>query len=329
MDKLVKKIIAKAITCKKKKVVFPEVTDKRILQACKKIHRKKISECILIGQEKKILPLLKKYNIPRSAVTIIDQLTEKNREHYAKKLYKIRKKKGMTPDQALKLMDDPLYYGCMMVHENDADGLIAGATWPTSKTLLPAFQIINEKHHRISSSFIMVIEGRYYVFADCAVNPSPTPLELACIAECSAETYSTLVGPKPKVAMLAFSTKGSSNRPEIEPIRQATKIAKRKWPKLVIDGEIQLDAAIIPFIAKVKGAYDTLKGQANVLIFPNLNCGNIAYKLIERLAHAQAVGPIMQGLEKPINDLSRGCSANDIMIVTAITVLQANKVRMR
>jgi len=267
-------------------------------------------------------------------IQIIKPKDSEKLKEYAESYYQLRKNKGVSSDEAYQLLENPLYFGALMVYHDDADGLVAGSINATGDVFRPALQTIKTAPgiNIVSSSFVMVIPDCPYgekgvmVFADCALNPELNAEQLADVAIASAATGKALVGFEPKVAMLSFSTKGSGKHPLVDKIIEATKIAKEKKPELLIDGELQADAALIPSIGERKAPDSKIAGKANVLIFPDLHSGNIAYKLIERLAKAEAIGPISQGMRKPVNDLSRGCSAEDIVNVVAITVLQAGEV---
>lgn len=310
-----------------KTIVFPESTEERTLKAVSIILKEKISNVILVGDSRQIAAKLIKLKINLSShigktLKIIDN--NENIYEYSLKLYELRKDKGMTVEQAKKLLqDEPIYYGAMLLKLGKADGMISGAIHPTAHTLRPAFQIIKAKKKLASGCFIMDTSLGNFIFADCGVNIMPDAEELAEIAVHSAESYRQLIGGTPKVAMLSFSTKGSAEHEILEKIRKAVQIAKKINPKLTVDGEMQLDAAIVPEVAKMKCPDSRIKGNANVLVFPDLNAGNIGYKLVERFGKARAVGPIVQGLNKPVNDLSRGCSVQDIVDMAAVTVLQA------
>lgn len=314
MERLIARVIKKAKT-EPKTIVFPEGNDARILQAAKKIVAMKIANPIILGKAK-----LSKN------IKVIDITKSEDKERYAKIMYKVRKSKGWSLAKCKKLINDPNYFGIMMVYCGDADGMISGAAHTTASTLRPALQIIKtkEQYHHVSGLFIMVIDGKILFFADCAVNIDPTAEELAEIAVDSVISAKEF-GLKPRVAMLSFSTHGSAKHPSVDKVRKATKLVKKRFPKIKIDGELQVDAAIVPTVCRSKAPKCELKGYANVLIFPDLNSGNISYKLVERLGHAQAIGPIIQGLKKPVNDLSEGCSVDDIVKLTAFTVVEAQK----
>lgn len=312
----------------KKIIILPETMDSRILAAAKIILKENIANIILIGNEKEIIS---KESYLKNAI-IIDPKTNKLTEEYINKLVELRKHKGMTKAIATKVLsEDYMYYACMLVLDGKADGIVSGACHSSSNTLRPALELIKTEPNikLVSSFFIMDIPNCNYgnnglfVFADCGLNQNPDEEELAYIAYNSAQTYQDLIGDTPYVAMLSHSTKGSANHPDIDKVVTATKIANKNYREYKIDGEFQLDTAIIPEIAKIKGATSEVAGRANVLIFPNLDSGNIGYKLVERFAHAKAYGPLTQGMAKPVNDLSRGCSIDDIVGVIAITAVQA------
>lgn len=326
MKDLLKKIKIEAKN-NPKRIVFPEGNEPRTINAIKIILRDKIAKVILLGNINDIKKRLKKIKINPDNLTIIEPLKSDRLGHYAEEFYRLRRHKGITLEDAKRIIKDNIYFGTMMVHLNEADGFVCGAVHTTAETIRPALQIIKtkEKYHKVSGLFLMKLKGKIYLFADCAININPTAEELAMIAMDSANT-SIEFGIKPRIAMLSFSTHESATHEVIEKVRNAVRIVKKRNPKLIIDGELQVDAAIVPFVAKIKCPNSILKGNANVLIFPNLETGNIAYKLVERLAKAQAIGPILQGLKKPINDLSRGCSVEDIVNITAITVVEVQKV---
>lgn len=311
----------------KKTIVLPESMDNRVLKAAKIILEEEIANIILIGKEE----IINKDNYLKKAI-IIDPEKSTLTEEYINRLTELRKDKGMTKELATKLLlEDYMYYACMLVLDSKADGIVSGACHSSSNTLRPALQLIKTATNTklVSSFFLMDIPNCNYgnnglfIFADCGLNQNPNEEELAYIAYNSAKTYQELVGDTPYVAMLSHSTKGSANHPDVDKVVNATKIAKEKYQEYKIDGEFQLDTAIIPEIAELKGVNSEVVGHVNVLIFPNLDSGNIGYKLVERFAHAKAYGPLTQGMAKPVNDLSRGCSIDDIVGVVAITAVQA------
>ena len=317
-----------------KRIVYPESTEERTLKALQIVIKEKTAKPILIGNPKEVQKAIKKLKLNLKGVTIIDHLAPENAkklERYANDFYNIRKEKGMTIEQARQLIREPIYYGTMMVHLNEADGLISGAIHTTGHTLLPALQIIKtrEKFHKVSGVFFIKFKKKVMLFADSAVTPDPDAHDLAEIAIDTART-AVRFGIEPRVAMLSFSTKGSANHPLAKKMIEATEIArdkaKKMLPNAVIDGEMQLDAAVEPWVAKIKCPNALIKGDANVLIFPDLQAANIGYKLATFFGHAEAIGPIMQGLRKPINDLSRGCFVKDIVDITAMTVIEAHHI---
>jgi phosphate acetyltransferase len=313
---------------KKKRVVLPEGTEERMILATKKILAEGLAEVTLLGYEDKISALAKSHQLDLGKVKVINPSASSKFDEYTEEYYQLRKKKGMTPDEAKKIMANPLFYGAMMIRKDEVDGSVAGSINTTGDVLRAAMQIIGLAPGitSVSSSFIMVLpeflgaKDKIFVFGDCAVIPYPDPSQLASIAISSAKTMQELVGEEPRVAMLSFSTKGSAEHEMIDKVREATKIAKELRPDLKIDGELQADSAIIPEVAKKKCPDCIIRGDANVLIFPDLDAGNIAYKLVQRMVKAEAVGPIIQGLARPANDLSRGCSVDDIVNVVAIAV---------
>jgi phosphate acetyltransferase len=316
-------------------IVLPEGEEPRMIKAAEIIINEGFASLILLGREENIKSKARELGIDLpNKIKIINPKDSERLKEYAESYYQIRKNKGVSLDEAYQLLENPLYFGALMVYHDDADGLVAGSINATGDVFRPALQTIKTAPgiNIVSSSFVMVVPDCPYgekgiiVFADCALNPEPNAEQLADVAIASAATGKALVGFEPKVAMLSFSTKGSAKHPLVEKVIEATKIAKEKKPELLIDGELQADAALIPSIGERKAPNSKIAGKANVLIFPDLNSGNIAYKLIERLAKAEAIGPISQGMRKPVNDLSRGCSAEDIVNVVAITVLQAGEV---
>ena len=314
----------------KKTIVLPETMDKRVLKAAEIITNENIAKIILIGNKEEIIKNNK--NLDINKIKIINPKTSDLTENLTNKLYTLRKEKGMTKEEAHNLLiTDYMYFACMLVKENIADGAVSGACHSTSNTLRPALQILKTKSNNnfASSFFLMNVPNCKYgyngtfVFSDCGLEQNPTAEKLAEIAYASAKSFELLTGNIPLVAMLSHSTKGSAKHDDVNKVISATKIAKEKYPMYKIDGELQLDAAIIPEVAQKKVKESTVAGKANVLIFPDLDAGNIGYKLVERLANAKALGPITQGLSKPVNDLSRGCTEDDIVGVVAITALQA------
>ena len=316
-----------------KTIILPEAEDIRILEATQTILKEKFANIILIGKEEEILKKAKENNLDIANAEIINPETSAKRKEYSKILYELRKNKGMTEEQADKLILDPVYFGMVMVkdEETEADGLVSGAIHSTSDTLRPALQILKTAKGTklVSAFFVMVVpdctygENGTFIFADSGLNENPGVLALSEIAISSAKSFKQLVQKEPKIAMLSYSTKGSAKSDLTQKVIDATNQVKKNAPELLVDGELQLDAAIIPEIAASKAPDSPLKGEANVLVFPNLDCGNIGYKLVQRLAKAEAYGPLCQGISKPVNDLSRGCSSKDIVGVVAITALQA------
>lgn len=325
------KQIWEAAKANKKRIVLPEGDEERTLIASQKITEKDLAKVILVGDEDNIIRKAKELEVNLEGVEIIDPNKSDRLEKYAKEFYELRKNKGMTIEKADMIVRDPLYFATMMVKLDDADGLVSGAVHTTGDLLRPGLQIIKTAPgvSVVSSFFIMMIPNSSYgeegmlLFADCAVNPNPTAEQLASIAIATADTAKKLCKVKPKVAMLSFSTMGSADHNLVTKVREATEIAKELRPDLDIDGELQLDAAIVSSVAEQKAPNSKVAGRANVLVFPDLQSGNIGYKLVQRFAKADAVGPVCQGFAKPINDLSRGCSSDDIVNVVALTAVQA------
>jgi len=316
-------------------IVLPEGEEPRMIKAAETIINEGFASLILLGREESIKSKARELGVELpDEIKIINPKDSEKLKEYAESYYQLRKHKGVSLEEAYQLMENPLYFGALMVYHDDANGLVAGSINATGDVFRPALQTIKTAPgiNIVSSSFVMVVpdcpygENGIMVFADCALNPEPNAEQLADVAIASAATGKALVGFEPRVAMLSFSTKGSGKHPLVDKVIEATKIAKEKRPELLIDGELQADAALIPSIGERKAPNSKIAGKANVLIFPDLHSGNIAYKLIERLAKAEAIGPISQGMRKPVNDLSRGCSAEDIVNVVAITVLQAGEV---
>lgn len=324
------RIIAKA-KADIKTIVLPESSDSRVIRAASMITKEKIAKVILIGNRDEIHRFAKKEGIDLKRVDIIDNNESPKMEDYATTFYHLRKEKGITLEQAHEIMKDPLYWGVMMVKKADADGMVAGAINSTSNTLRPALQILKTAPDAkiVTAFFIMEVPRCSYghkgvfIYADSGLVENPDAEQLAEIAVSSAKSFMTLVKAEPKVALLSYSTYGSAKSELTEKVIKATALAKEKAPDILIDGEFQADAALVPHVGEMKAPGSKVAGQANVLIFPDLNSGNIAYKLTQRLAKARAYGPITQGLAKPVNDLSRGCSAADIVGVVAITAVQA------
>ena len=316
-----------------KTIVLPESNDIRVLKATQQILKEEFADIILIGNREQINKLAKENNLDISKAKIVDPKTSNKFSSYANSFYELRKAKGMTLDKAKEMMKDNVYFGMMMVKQGDGDGLVSGACHSTADTLRPALQILKTAPGTklVSAFFLMVVpnceygENGAFVFGDCGLNEYPDPEALSEIAISSAKSFEQLVGKEPKVAMLSYSSYGSAHSPLTDKVVEATKLLKEKMPELIADGELQLDAAIIPEIAASKAPGSPLKGEANTLIFPDLDAGNIGYKLVQRFAKAEAYGPLCQGIARPVNDLSRGCSAEDIVGVVAITALQAQE----
>ena len=317
-----------------KTIVLPEATDIRILKAAETVKQEGYAKTILIGDEEQVRKIAKQNTIDIEGIKIIDPLKSERTQEYAQKLFELRKAKGLTEEQAQKLVLDPVYFGMMMVKNEDADGLVSGACHSTSDTLRPALQILKTAPNTklVSAFFVIVVPNCEYgsngtfIFADSGLNEEPNSDALSEIAISSSKSFEQLVGEKAKVAMLSYSTYGSAHSASTEKVIEATKLVREKAPEILVDGELQLDAAIIPEVAEFKAKGSPLKGEANVLVFPDLGAGNIGYKLAQRLAKAEAYGPLCQGIAKPVNDLSRGCSASDVAGVIAITAVQAQNI---
>lgn len=328
--KLVEQIIAQAKKFNKR-IVLPEGTEPRTLQAASIILKEGIARLILLGEPGKIEEEARKLGVDISGASLVDPKTDSRREHYASIMLEMRKSKGLAEEEAFRLLNDPLYFGTLMIKAGDADGEIAGAINSTGDVLRPAFQYVKTLPgvSVVSGAFMMFVNNPAFghdgilVFADCAVMPDPDEKQLAEIAVTTARTAKAIVGLEPRVAMLSFSTKGSAKHEMVDKVVNATRLAREMAPDLMIEGELQVDAALVDEVARLKAPGSDVAGKANVLVFPTLESGNIGYKLVQRLANAEAIGPVLQGMAAPINDLSRGCSVNDIVIMVAITANQA------
>jgi len=315
----------------KKTIVLPEGYEPRMINALPQIKKENLADIILLGKEAKIKGIANKEGVSLDGITIINPEKSELKEEFADIFYGLRKHKGITKEDALDRIVDPLYFGILLVHTEKADGMVAGSINATGDVLRPALQIVKTKDDIsvVSGAMIMdVPESEYghdgiFIFSDVAVNPNPDAKQLAEIAVSSAETAKLLPGLDPEVAMLSFSTKGSAKHELADKVIEATEIAQNLNPDLSVDGEMQADAALVPEVGKKKSPDSKVAGKANVLVFPDLQAGNIGYKLVQRLAKADAIGPILQGMAKPVNDLSRGCSVEDIVNVVAITAAQA------
>lgn len=324
--------IAARAKANKQRIVLPEGSEERTLRAAERLLHDEVADIILIGNEGEIKKLSDKFGLQNiQKATIVDPANHEKKSVYTQLLLDLRKSKGLTLEEAAKLVEEPLYLACLMIKNGDADGEIAGAQNTTGDVLRPALQLIKTAPgmNVVSGAFMMFVNNPSYgtdgvlVFADCAVMPNPDARQLAEIAVATARTTQAIVGVEPKVAMLSFSTKGSAKDPLVDKVVEATRLAKEMAPEIAIDGELQADAAIVPFIGQSKAPESTVAGKANVLVFPNLECGNISYKLVQRLGNAEAVGPVLQGMAAPVNDLSRGCSVDDIYNMVIVTANQA------
>lgn len=315
---------------KRRRIVLPEGAELRTLKGAAQAVAEGLAEPILLGNEAEIRALAQQEQISLDGLTIIDIASSTDLSAFAEQFYELRKHKGMTLEKAAQTVRNPLYYGNMMLLQGKADGLLAGADNTTGDVLRAALQTVKTKPgiKTVSGAFVMILPGQTYgdqgvfIFGDCAVNPNPDSQQLADITISCAETKRSLLGGEPHVAMLSFSTKGSAKHENVDKVTEALALVKEKQPELSVDGELQLDAAVVPSVAAKKAPGSTVAGQANVLVFPDLQAGNIGYKLVQRFAGATAIGPILQGMAKPVNDLSRGCSVQDVVDMIAITALQ-------
>ncbi len=329
---LLKKIIENAVKLQNH-IVLPEGTEIRTLKATEQILNSKIAKITLLGKKSVIESIAMKEGLQISGARIIDPETDSNRQKYAEIMVELRKNKGLTLEKAYELLNDPLYFSVLMIKAGDADGEVAGAINATGYVLRPAFQYVKTLPgvSVVSGLFFMIFKDKnlgdngMLVFADCAVMPDPDALQLAEIAVTTAASAKAIANIEPRVAMLSFSTKGSAQHELVDKVVEATKIAAKMNPELLIDGEMQLDAALVPEVGQLKAPGSKVAGRANVLVFPGLESGNIGYKLVQRLAGAEAIGPVLQGMAAPINDLSRGCSVSDIVNMVAITSNQAGE----
>lgn len=315
-----------------KTIVLPEGTDERVLKGGVKAIEEGYAKVIFVGDKEEILKLANENNIDSSKLQIVDPKTSEKREEYTNTLFELRKAKGMTEDQAKQLVLDPVYYAMLMVKAGEADGVVSGAAHSTSDTLRPALQIVKTAPNTklVSAFFVMVTNTEFgedgvLVFGDCGLNENPDSEGLSEIAKSSSESFEQFTGKKAKVAMLSYSTYGSAKSELTEKVIEATRLVKEKYPEIEVDGELQLDAAIVESVGSKKAPGSPVAGKANVLIFPDLNAGNIGYKLVQRFGNAEAYGPLCQGIAKPVNDLSRGCSSDDVAGVIAFTAVQAQK----
>ncbi len=319
----------------RKHILLPEGTEERTIRAAQKIVADGLADVTLFGTADEIRSQAEKLGVDLTGVGMVDPVNDADYDKYCDLFYQMRKEKGVTPEKAVATMKNPLFYAAMMVKQGRGDGFVAGALCTTGDTLRPGLQIVKMAKgiSVVSSCFLMDIPNKAYgdngvmLFGDCAVNPNPTAEQLAAIAVSTAETARTLCGLDPRVAMLSFSTKGSAKHELVDKVSEATRLAHELAPDLNIDGELQADAALVEKVGQLKSPGSPVAGKANILIFPDLQAGNIGYKLVQRLAGAEAVGPVCQGFAAPINDLSRGCSVEDIVSVVAITAVQAQAMR--
>ncbi len=311
-----------------KRIIYPETFDPRTLNAVIEVVNQRLAIPILIGNEQEIQTLAQNQSLTLPPnLTYLDPKNTDLQKKFADRLLELRKEKGLTLEEANQWVKNVNYFGVMALEMGYGDGLISGANSTTGDTVRPALQIIKskEKFHKVSGIFFMILHDRLILFADCAINIDPNSHDLADIAIDTAETAKRF-GITPKVAMLSFSTHGSAHHPMVEKVQEAVNLIKERHPELLVEGEMQVDAALVPEVAAKKYPESKIQGTANILIFPDLQSGNIAYKLVERLAQAKAIGPVLQGLKKPVNDLSRGCSTEDIINLTAITACEADEI---
>lgn len=320
----------------KMKIVLPETNDIRTIIAAHKILKEEIADIVLVGDRERLLATAESNRLHIEKAEFVYPDESEQLDAYVDKLVELRAKKGLTADRAREILTSNfLYFGCMMVKMGDADGMVAGACHSSADVLRASLQVLKTKPGTklVSAFFLMVVPDCQYgangafVFADAGLNQNPNPEELAAIAASSAQSFKTLVEKEPIVAMISHSTKGSASHPDVDKVVEATEICHKEYPRLKVDGEFQVDAAIVPEVARLKAPESEIAGRANVLVFPDLDCGNNGYKLVQRLAKAEAYGPITQGLAAPVNDLSRGCVADDIVGVVAITAVQAQQLK--
>lgn len=315
-----------------KRIALPEAEEPRTLKAAAILAREGIARPVLIGEDGRVRAAAREAGADISGAAVVDPARDPRGKEYAAQFFELRRHKGVSEEEARRLMADPIHFGTMLLHNDQVDGFLAGAAHATADTIRPALQIIKPAPgvRAISSFFIMVLRDRSYgddgvlLMADCAINPDPAPAKLALIGVSTARMARALCGLEPRVAFLSFSTKGSAEHELVDKVRDAVRIAKEKAPDLLIDGEMQADAALVPEVGSRKAPGSPVAGRANVLVFPDLQSANIGYKLVQRLAGAEAVGPILQGFAKPVNDLSRGASVDDIVTLAAVTGLQAD-----